>query len=261
MKMLVALLALASLALADDVTEEQKKKAEAEARKPGAVEMPDPGTPVEDSAVARQRLARFHKAWKEAKKEPEACIEALKKVGEWDHPAIFKAVVKHISHKDHTVAVAAIQASARQSKSFKKVASKFMRALKKEKRTNLVCGLLVGLGKIGYAKRDAIDVARKNFKRDTGERHKAATRYFGYIKYKPAFRWLAEKLDAPQPGSVNSRTNPPASYWKARWHEWESNVAFTRWAISQLIEGETFDTKDEAKQWAESEGAKHGVKW
>ena len=107
----------------------------------------------------------------------------------------------------------------------------------------------------------AIKEAQSLFVRDTKETHKAATRYFGYIKYKPAFRMLAEKLDEPHPKNPNDPNNPPESYWKERWQEWDSNVPHTRWALSQLVEGETFELAAEAKEWAEKHGKEHGIEW
>jgi len=124
------------------------------------------------------------------------------------------------------------------------------------------CALLVAMGVIGYDREAAKKEAKGYFRRDTRETHKAATRYMGLVKDKAAFRLLAEKLDAPRAGNVNSPTNPPASWWRERWEEWNSNKKWTRWAISQLVEGESFDTKAEAKDWAKSpEARKHGIKW
>jgi hypothetical protein len=90
----------------------------------------------------------------------------------------------------------------------------------------------------------------------------AAARYFGYVKAKQAFRMLAEALDEPRPTlPPDDPANPPASYWKARWEEWSHNVPYYRWAISQIVEGETFETTAEAKKWAETHGEEHGIEW
>ena len=179
----------------------------------------------------------------------------------WDHPEVFKAASKYIKHKDHTVAVAAVIACVRQSKAKKKAGRKFLGALKREKRTNVVCALMLGLGKLGVKDKNTIRIAKGEFRKDWKERHKAATRYFGFVKHKPAFRMLAEVLDEPAPKNPDDPNNPPASYWKERWHDWEKAVPFTRWALSQIVEGESFEATAEAKEWAEKEGRKHGIKW
>ncbi len=245
----------------DPNVREKREREEREARKPGAIQVLDPGTDVGDSAIARRQVARFQKEWKAAKKDNEARIKALTRLGEWNHPEVCKALLKHIKHKEFTVAVAAIAAVGRQSHAAKAAGKKVMGVLKSDKRTAVICASLVTLGRLGYKRADGIKMAERFHRKDTGERHKAAARYFGYIKHKEAFRKLAEHLDEPFPANPNSPTNPPAAWWEARYKEWQSNVSFTRWAISQLIPDETFETESEAKQWAESEGSKHGIEW
>ena len=254
MRVFVTLLLAFAPALADESKPKEREK------RAGDVEIPDPGTPIEDSSVASQEVARFQKDFKAAKTQEEK-IKAIERIGKWDHPKVVKALSRPMKDRDHMVARAAVVALARQASSQDKAGSAMLGALKREKRTYVVCALLVGMGKLGYDKKQAIKMAEKHFRRDTKEGHKAATRYFGYIKHKPAFRMLAEKLDEPRPKNPNDPANPPASYWKERWYEWEANVPYTRWAISELVEGETFDNLEEAKQWAEAHGKDHGIEW
>jgi hypothetical protein len=257
MRRIAALLVLPAVLLAED----EKPAAEAPKKKTAAeIEIPDPGTPVEDAAVARQEVARFEKEMKEAK-DPAKEVELLGRLGGWDHPDVLKAAAKHVKDKEVTVAVAAVVAVARQGKSKEAAGKTLLGVVKTEKRTDIVCAAFVGMGKLGYDNKAAIAEAQKHFQRDARETHKAATRYFGYIKWKPAFRQLAEKLDEPHAANPNDPNNPPESWWKERWMEWNSNVPYTRWALSQLVEGETFETTAEAKQWAESEGRKHDIEW
>jgi len=257
MRSLVALLLLPALLLADDTKQPEEKP---DKKTAAEVEIPDPGTAIEDSAVARMEVARFEKEMRETK-DPAKEIELLERIGGFDHPDVFKAVAKRMKDKEFTVAVAAVVAVARQSTSKDAAGRALLGVVKSEKRTDVLCAAVVGMGKIGYDNKSAISEAQKLFQKDTRETHKAATRYFGFIKYKPAFRQLAEKLDEPHPANPNDPNNPPESYWKERWMEWDSNVPYTRWAISQLVDGETFETTAEAKQWAESQGKEHGIEW
>jgi hypothetical protein len=257
MRSTALLLLLFAPLLADDakpVAEAPKKKTAAE------IEIGDPGTAVEDAAVARQEIARFEKEMREAKGAAKE-VELLERLGGWDHPDVLKAAAKHLKDKEVTVAVAAVVAVARQGKSKDAAGKILLGVVKTEKRTDIVCAAFVGMGKLGYDNKAAIAEAQKFFQRDARETHKAATRYFGYIKWKPAFRQLAEKLDEPHASNPNDPNNPPESWWKERWMEWDSNVPYTRWALSQLVEGETFEKTEEAKQWAETEGKKHGIEW
>ncbi len=256
-------------AVAEDPTEapkedskENKEDAEKAPEKitPGGIEPGEPATAIEDSSSARRQVARFQKEWKEAKSNQDR-LKALERLGKWDHGEVLKAAQRHTKHKDHNIATAAVVVCARQLSVKKKAAKAVLGVLRREKRTNVVCAAMLGLGWLGCDKKAAVKEAKKLFRKDWRELHKAATRYFGYIKYKPVFRLLAEQLDEPRPANPNDPNNPPASYWKERWHAWNKNVKWTRWALAQMVPGETFDEKSEAKAWAETEGKKHGIEW
>ena len=262
MRSLAFLLLLPAILLADDDKPGAEKPPDPKAKKKTAAELdiPDPGSGIEDPSVARQEVARFEKEMREA---PSAAkeVEILARLGNWDHPDVVKAATKYVKDKERDVAVAAIVVVARQSKSKDAAGRILMGVLKTEKRTDIVCAAIVGMGKLGYDNKATVKEVQSFFQRDTKETHKAATRYFGFIKFKPAFRMLAERLDEPRPKNPNDPTNPPESYWKERWQEWDSNVPYTRWALSQLVEGETFELTAEAKEWAEKHGREHGIEW
>ena len=255
MRTLLLLLILPALLLAEEREEEKPKRKTA-----GELEIPDPGTAIEDSAVARKEVARFLKEWKSAQ-GAEQKIKALTRLGGFDHSDILKAATKHTKDRDHTIAIAAVVVIARQSRSKVKAGKTLLGVLRKEKRNHVICAALVGMGRLGYDHKSAVKEAIEFFRRDTKETHKAATRYFGYIKYKNAFRMLAEKLDEPVAEKVNDPMNPSTAWWKERWIEWKSNVEYTRWALSELVEGETFETKNEAREWVETEGKAYGLEW
>ena len=229
----------------------------------GEIEFPDPGVQIQDAGSARREVVRFLKAFKESRKDAFKCAELIQTMlGKWDHPLVLKEAKKLVGHKSHFVAVEAVVVCARQTKDKRKIGNLLLKALKKERRNHVRCALLVGMGVVGYDTMAAKREAYGYFRRDTKETHKAATRYLGLVRDKDAFRLLAGKLDEPRAANVNSPTNPPASWWKERWYEWNSNKKWTKWAISQLVEGETFDTTKEAEDWARSaEARKHGIKW
>jgi hypothetical protein len=265
MRLWLLLLLAPALLLAQDEQGGQKQAGEKQEERPkekgaGDLEIPDPGTPIEDSATARQEVSLFEKAMRKAETRKRR-VELLQRLGNYDHPTIVKAAGKYLKFKDHPVAVAAVVACARQSKAKDKAGSLLLKHLKKEKRPHVVCALLIGMGKLGYAHKNAIKAAVKYHDKDTRETHKAATRYFGYIKHKPAFKRLASKLDEPMPKDPDDPMNPPASWWKERWYEWEGTVPYTRWALAQIVPGETFDSTEEAKRWALTEGQQHGIEW
>ena len=264
MRILFPLLFLPALLLADDQKPADKPAdGPVKGKTAAEIDIPDPGSAIEDPAVARQEIARFEKEMQAAGGAAKEA-ELIRTLGGWDHPDVVKAVGKYVKDKERTVAVAAVVALARQAKSKDAAGSKLLGLLKTEKRTDIVCAAIVGMGRLGYDHKNAIKEVLALFQKDTKETHKAATRYLGYIKYKPAFRMLAEKLREPQAIAENQNNpgaNPPASYWKERWEEWSSNVPYTRWALAQLVPGETFEVTDEAKQWAEAHGKEHGIEW
>ncbi len=257
---LLALLVLVGTASSQDDLAERVGKPDPTLA--GGVEIADPGLKIEDDGNAREAVARFQKESKEVRKDDAKVIEKLQWLGGFDHPLIHAEAKKWIKDRNHNVSVAAVVAIARQASDRERAGGTLLATMKAEKRTNVICACLVGMGRLGYDNKAAYREAEKYYAKDTGETHKAATRYFGFLKAKEAFRMLAEKLDEPRSSmSPDDPRNPPASYWKERWIEWAGNVYYTRWALKQIVEGETFEATKEAQQWAESTGKEFGIKW
>lgn len=263
MRLLPLLLCMTALPLLaqDDKKEEDAKPKGPLDGKAGDVEIGDPGVVISDSAVANAEVARFQADMKKAKraKDEKQMAELLLLLGAKDHPKIYLAATKHVKHKNHRVATAAVICIARQQSSAKKARRYLQGILKREKRTSVVAAAIVGMGVLNHT--GAYKDVKKVFVKDRRELRKAAARYFGYTKAKDAFRLLAEQLDQPEPANPNDPDNPPASYWEERYYEWKENEKAVHWALSQLVEGESFETEREAKQWAEQNGRKHGIEW
>ena len=239
---------------------EKNAKDKPKPKRPGDIEIARPGTPIEDSSVARHEVRLFHKGMSKAE-SGQRRVELIQRLGNYNHPEILRAASKYLKDKSHPVAVAAVVACARQGRAKDKAGAALMKRLKKEKRPHVVCALLIGMGVLGYEHKGVVKEAKKYHRRDTKQTHKAAARYYGHIKYKPAFRALAEHLDEPMAKNPDDPNNPPAAWWKERWTEWDANVKYTRWALAQLVPGETFDSTEEAKRWALTEGKEHGIEW
>lgn len=250
---LVALLLVAALSVGED-----KKKPT-----PGEIEIEDPGATIEDVAVAKREVERFTEKMKVAADDAER-VALLTRLGGWNHGLVFRAASKYVRHKSEPVAIAAIVACARQSGT-SSAGSFLFKRISREKREPVICALWVAAGRHGYDKTSAYNAALKVLQNAKGEVLKAATRYVGYIKAKKAFRVLAEMLAEPSrslpPGPSGEVRKMPDSYWQAIHDSWAANLPHVRWALTQLVPGETFETKDEARQWAETEGRKHGIRW
>ncbi len=253
MRRLLALLTLASFLLAEDPTKPEPEAAD--------VEMPSAGQPVEDRAVVKDRIARFQADMKAARKDPKARAALLAKLGDWDHPDIYKEAKKYWRDRDGEVAIAAVLACARQSTSAQKAGSSLWSHAGKEKREDVQCVAMIAAGFLGYDKPGARKEAQKLFKKTDSQIRKAAARYLGFVKDKSAFRLLAEKLDEPSYNSNDPEKPMKESEKRRRWTRWNSNRPWVMWALSELVEGETFETAGEAKDWALAEGKKHGIRW
>jgi len=88
----------------------------------------------------------------------------------------------------------------------------------------------------------------------------AVARYFTVVKTdKRPCKMLAFWLDEPRAGSVSDASNPPASYWEARWKAWAAVKPAVVDAL-QAITGQHFDSSEEAKAWFKK-NPKFGVDW
>ncbi|MCP3920619.1 MAG: hypothetical protein GY711_34265 [bacterium] len=70
---------------------------------------------------------------------------------------------------------------------------------------------------------------------------RASVRYFGTIKTNDysIVRALCEQLAAPEPGAVDSPSNPPGSYWASRWEKWSKIRRDVAWSLKELT-GQVF---------------------
>jgi hypothetical protein len=62
---------------------------------------------------------------------------------------------------------------------------------------------------------------------------------------------LAEAIDEPVAGDVHAPTNPPASYWEARWKLWKALEADVIRALARIT-GQTFRSGEEARSWLQA---------
>jgi hypothetical protein len=68
-----------------------------------------------------------------------------------------------------------------------------------------------------------------------------------------ALATLLRNLDPPAPANVDDPSNPPASYWEARWKAWQAFKPSLQSALKVLL-GKSFDKSKEALKYIKSEG-------
>jgi len=109
-----------------------------------------------------------------------------------------------------------------------------------------------GLGKKGYDKlREIFDDAEKSVKT-------AICRAFLAAKEKKAFSFFVDHCDQPVADPSNP-ANPPASYWKARFEEWNDYKQYVRAGLKSLT-GQSLATSKHYIDWAgTAEGKKSGL--
>jgi hypothetical protein len=77
---------------------------------------------------------------------------------------------------------------------------------------------------------------------------KAIVQMIGDNKELGGLDLLAAAMEGPQPVWVDDPNNPPASYWEARWKNWEKWRMDAKEALFK-ISGKQFATNKEAKTW------------
>ncbi len=130
----------------------------------------------------------------------------------------------------------------------KKSTGALMKALKrkdvKDDRPLTMASIIVALGNLGHeaAAKEVEDELKRS-------RHmliaRASIRYFGQIKTKDmgVVRILISMLDSPKPANVDGASNPPASYWEARWTTWLATRRDVVWALKEIT-GQTWSPSD-----------------
>ena len=115
----------------------------------------------------------------------------------------------------------------------------------------VMVSLVDGLSRVGYRPKDW-KLLEKMFERDyAAERVPLQEAIINLViahKETQAIDMLLENLDEPAPVDVDSPTNPPASYWEARWKAWRVWRPRVKEAVFVLT-GQKFSTAQEARNW------------
>ena len=105
-----------------------------------------------------------------------------------------------------------------------------------------------GLGKKGYERLRAL------FDDADPQSKTAIFRVLAALKEKKAFSFFVDYTDEPH-GDTSSANNPPASYWKARFTEWNDYKQYVRRGLKELS-GQSLATAAQWIEWAKTPEAK-----
>lgn len=210
---------------------------------------------VDTSADATRLLRECEKAF--ADKEPRARAEALEKFALHRNEAYPKAIAPFLKDKNADVARAAARALANQP--FPASTDALLNFATNPKvlasTPELAAEAILALGGAGLGKK-GYDRLREIF--DDGDKgvKTAIMRAFFEQKEKKAFSFFVDHCDEPQ-GDIKNPANPPASYWKARFEEWNEYKQYVRRGL-KAITGQSLATAKAYIEWSQGAGKKSG---
>lgn len=126
---------------------------------------------------------------------------------------------------------------------------------------NVLAAVIDALSSAGYQSpmwRDLDRLFEQEYHLERVPIQKALLRLVSTHRETEAWPILLRNLDEPAPADPDSPTNPPASYWEARWKSWQiwrGDVKEAMFAIT----GQRFSTASEAREWAKKNGKKVGL--
>ncbi len=122
------------------------------------------------------------------------------------------------------------------------------------------CAALVrAIGDNCYTKKDWRSFRKMFEKAITNDKavgaQKAILQAIGKNKEVEALNFLLPHMDPPEPVNVDDASNPPASYWEARWKNWQKWKGDVLEAMYQIT-GQRFANSREARKWLQKNKAR-----
>ena len=115
----------------------------------------------------------------------------------------------------------------------------------------VACAVLEALRSAGGA--PSFDDATRGFESRPREVQRELIRCMVLLRERRTVEFLADRLEAPEPGNVDDPTNPPADYWRQRltdWRFWQQDLT----ATLQDLTGQSFAERKEVREWLKAGG-------
>ncbi len=207
-----------------------------------------------DDKQAKAAIAEFKKSYKN-KAKLQVKLAALEKLRTGRSSMLVKPLVRVVrtEKKYKTCRNLAAELLGNQPKgSVRKQLLILIYDAKIKRKPAVVSALIRAHSKASYESRDWRDLERL-FRKDLADRRypqvqKAIMELVTQNKEYAAMKLLLESIDPPEPAWVDDPNNPPASYWEARWKNWEVWRADVKEALYQITE-QRFGNAKEAKAW------------
>lgn len=211
-----------------------------------------------DDKVARAKIKAFEKAVKPKKVSMKERKDALDSLAGGSNERLVKPLAKFIE-KDESVTLRRQAVEMLGDQPDKEARSAILKLLKNPRvvgNPQVQAGLIASLSRSGYESGDwseIEDVLESDYDTERVPAHEALLELVAAHKEKQAIPMLLRNIDEPSPENVDAANNPPASYWKARWHSWAAWRNKVKDALF-AITGQRFTTRKEAEQWLKENG-------
>ncbi|MHC5009868.1 MAG: hypothetical protein ACYTG6_02835 [Planctomycetota bacterium] len=234
---------------------------------------------VEIRTATREEAAALVTALKRVvrKRNADDVLPVLAEAEGLCHPDIAKTLVKFLTHDSSEVALRALELLQMQTLLEEKVAKKLAKDIWKygwTHQANKPRGLVRGGALVALSTVYPVPLNDRDFKEieklwrgAVGSPSKDLVPiltdvciYIRNTKDKRLCRFLAEEIDEPVAGAVNAPTNPPASWWEARWHMWNGIKAEVVETL-EVLTGQEFKDTESARTWFEENEREFGFKW
>jgi len=207
-----------------------------------------------DDREARRLIKEFDKAMKSKSGSLSSRLTSVNKLGGSRNGLLVKPLLKTArSAPAKSVRQAAALAIGNQPP--KKARSALLMLLKKTKITsepNITAAIVKAFDKGSYQGKD-YKTFKNMFERSIADKRCVAAQIailemFGHHKEVEAAQYLSMHIDAPAPAWVDDPSNPPASYWEARYKNWQKWKNQLKEALFQIT-GQRFSSNKEARAW------------
>lgn len=211
-----------------------------------------------DDKTVREKVKAFEKAVRAKGASMKQRQDALALLAGGTHAKLIKPLAKYLERESSVTLKrqAAEMLGDQPPKQARKVVLKLLKNARVVGNPQVQAGLIRSLSRAGYQSADwkeIDDVIESDYDTERVPAHEALLELVAAHKEVQALPMLLRNLDEPIPENVDAGSNPPAEYWKARWHSWAAWKGKVKEALF-AITGQRFSTRKEAELWLKEHG-------
>ena len=207
-----------------------------------------------DDREARRLIREFDKAVKSKQSSLSSRLTSVNNLGKSSNGLFVKPLLR-TARSDSAKSVRQAAALAIGNQPAKQARSALQLLLKKTSITsepNVTAAIIKAIDKSSYQAKD-YKTFKSLFERSLADQRCVAAQIailemFGHHKEVEAAQYLSMHIDAPAPAWVDDPSNPPASYWEARYKNWQKWRNQLKEALFQIT-GQRFASNKEARAW------------